>query len=153
MENEKEPSLEQHQIWAKHLFNHTWTLLDLDERTPDQIDEMINSAHASRFHWGIIGSPENFARGEWQISRVYCVLGRSEPAIYHGHRSLDICNIHKIGGFDRAFAYETLARAYLIAGNKEESDKYIELGRDCGERIRDEETKKVFFADLDSIKL
>ncbi len=152
MENDQGPTLEEHQGWAKHLFNHTWTLLDLDERTPDQIDEMINCAHASRFHWGIIGGPENFARGEWQISRVYSVLGRSEPALYHAHRSLEICDIHKIGDFDRAFAYEALARAYLIAGNKEESDKYLELGHNCGERIRDAETKKIFFADMETIK-
>jgi hypothetical protein len=152
MEDEKEPSLEQHQIWAKHLFNHTWTLLDLDERTTDQIDEMIHCAHASRFHWGVIGEPVNFARGEWQISRVYSVLGRSEPALFHGHRCLEICDAHKIGDFDRAFAYEALARAYFIAGNQEEYTKYLELGRNCGERIRDEETKTIFFTDLDSIK-
>jgi hypothetical protein len=152
MENTQEPSLEEHQQWAIHLFNHTWELLNLDERSTDQIDEMIHCAHASRFHWGVVGSPVNFTRGEWQISRVYSVLGRPEPALFHAHRALDICDKHKIGDFDRAFAYEALARAYKIAGNQEESGKYLELGRNCGERIRDKETKEVFFADLDSIK-
>ena len=42
---------------------------------------MLHAAHASRFHWGEVGEPVNFARGEWQISRVYAVLGRPEPAI------------------------------------------------------------------------
>ena len=152
MGEEQGPSLEENQQWAIQLFNHTWELLNLDERTTDQIDEMIYCAHASRFHWGIVGAPVNFARGEWQISRVYSVLGRSEPALFHAHRCLDICDMHKIGDFDRAFAYEALARAYKIAGNDDECEKYLELGRNCGDRIRDEETKEVFFADLDSIR-
>ena len=152
MGEEQGPSLEENQQWAIQLFNHTWELLNLDERTTDQIDEMIHCAHASRFHWGVVGAPVNFARGEWQISRVYSVLGRSEPALFHAHRCLDICDMHKIGDFDRAFAYEALARAYKIAGNDDECEKYLELGRNCGDRIRDEETKEVFFADLDSIR-
>ena len=37
---------------AADLFNHTWTLLETPDRTPAQDDEMIHSAHASRYHWG-----------------------------------------------------------------------------------------------------
>ena len=31
--------------------------------------------------WGEVGSRSTGLRGEWQISRVYCVLGRAEPAL------------------------------------------------------------------------
>ena len=49
--------------------------------------------HASRFHWGEAPEckPENLARGEWQVSRVYTVLGLAEPALRHALRCLDIC--------------------------------------------------------------
>ena len=74
---------------AVDLFNHVWTLLDTDERTPEQDVEMIHAAHASRHHWGEVGTPVNVARGEWQISRVYATLGRGEPALFHAQRCLD----------------------------------------------------------------
>jgi hypothetical protein len=76
---------------AVDLFNHVWTLMDLPSRTPAQDAEMIHAAHASRHHWGVIGEPVNWARGEWQVSRVYCVLGRGEPALYHAGRCLELC--------------------------------------------------------------
>ena len=41
---------------ATDLFNHTWELLELTDRTPDQDDEMIHAAHASRYHWGEVGT-------------------------------------------------------------------------------------------------
>ena len=75
---------------AADLFNHTWTLLEKPDRTPAEDDEMIHSAHASRFHWGEVGEPFNLARGEWQCSRVYAVLGRAEPALWHARRCLAI---------------------------------------------------------------
>jgi DNA-binding transcriptional MerR regulator len=61
---------------AVDLFNHVWSLLETPDRTPMQDDEMLHAAHASRFHWGEVGEPANLARGEWQCSRVYAVLGR-----------------------------------------------------------------------------
>ena len=32
---------------ANELFNHTCSLIDLKQRTPDDVDEMIHSVHAS----------------------------------------------------------------------------------------------------------
>ena len=76
---------------AVDLFNRTWTLMELPERTPEQDDEMIHAAHASRHHWAAVGTGANLARGEWQISRVYVTLGRAEPALYHAGRCLAYC--------------------------------------------------------------
>ena len=73
---------------AVDLFNHVWTLLALPDRTPEQDDEMIHAAHTSRYHWSEVGTNANLARGEWQVSRVYTVLDRAEPALYHAHRCL-----------------------------------------------------------------
>ena len=75
---------------AVGLFNYTWTLLENPDRTPEQDDEMLHAAHASRYHWGEVGEPANLSRGEWQVARVYCVLGRAEPALYHARRCLEL---------------------------------------------------------------
>src|SRR5215218_5159161 len=99
---------------------------------------MLHAAHASRFHWGEVGEPVNFARGEWQVSRVYAVLGRSEPALFHAHRCLEICQAHQIGDFDLAFAYEALARASAVAGQPDDCARYAELARQAGEQIAEQ---------------
>ncbi len=64
-----------HRQLGVDLFNHVWTLLDAPERTREQDDEMLHASHASRHHWAQVGGPEHLARGEWQLSRVYVVLG------------------------------------------------------------------------------
>jgi len=103
------------------LFNHVWTLLEKVDRTAAEDDEMIHAAHASRFHWtraeGV--EPANLARGEWQCSRVYAVLGRAEPAMWHARRSLAIVEDAGIGDFDLAAAYEALARASAVADDRD----------------------------------
>ena len=65
-------------------------------------DRMLHMAHASRFHWEAVGTAANLARGEWQCSRVYAVLGRSEPSLHHARRVLEICRLAQIGDWDLA---------------------------------------------------
>src|SRR4029077_2072612 len=71
------------------LYNEAWRLME--SRKDD--DRLLHITHASRYHWGEAEEckPENLARGEWQISRVYTVLGRPEPAIWHARRCLEHC--------------------------------------------------------------
>jgi DNA-binding transcriptional MerR regulator len=142
MANDVEPSIEmdpaEERSLAAGLFNETWTLLERTDRTPADDDRMINAAHASRFHWGNVGEPVNLAIGEWQISRVYAVLGRAEPSLYHANRSLELCREHGIGDFSLAYAYEALARAHLVAGDRTEAARFTKLAREAGETITEE---------------
>jgi hypothetical protein len=136
---------------AVDLFNHVWTLLETTNRTVEQDDEMVHAAHASRYHWGEIGDPANFARGEWQCSRVYAVLGRGEPALHHARRCLEICEKHGIGDWDLAFAYEALARASRVAGDEEGRQRYAALAEEAGAKIREVEDREGFEADLATV--
>jgi len=141
-----------HRQLAADLFNHTWELIDKTERTQAEDDEMIHSAHASRYHWGLAGTALNLARGEWQISRVYSILNRSEPAMYHANRSLDYCQENGFGDFDLAFAYEALARASSAAGDKQSVAEYLRLAKEAGDKIAEKDDRDYFFSELESIK-
>jgi hypothetical protein len=140
-----------HERFAVSLFNLVWELLDRDDLSPEERDRMVHAAHASRFHWGEVGTPLQLERGEWQISRVYSVLGRAEPAVYHAKRCLDICEANSITDFDLAFAYEAMARAYSVAGEKEKSDKYVALARRASERIEDDDNREYFQSELKTV--
>ena len=136
---------------GKGLFNHTWTLLEKKDRTQDEDDEMIHAAHASRYHWGEVGGPEHRARGEWQCSRVYAVLGRGEPSMWHARRCLAICEEHGIADWDIAAAYEALARASLVAGDRAEAARWAGAARTALAAVVDEDDREPIEQDLDAL--
>jgi hypothetical protein len=138
---------------AAGLFNDVWRLLDLPKRRPEQDDEMLHAAHASRYHWGNVGEPVTLARGEWLCSRVYAVLGRPEPAIWHAHRCLDL--LTDFGGgedWDEAAAYEALARAYSVAGDRKQRDALVAKARQALKSIANRDDREPIEADLKTIK-
>jgi hypothetical protein len=142
---------EWHRKMAARLFNATWDLLVKKGRTKAERDTMIHMAHASRYHWGVVGGPKELAIGEWQISRVYAVLDRPEPAVYHAQRSLEICEEGGIGDFPLAYAYEALARAFAIAGKARLRTACIELARTAGAKIAEADERAQFFKDLRTV--
>jgi hypothetical protein len=83
---------------------------------PSLDPSLVDTAHASLYHWRVAGGPVEEARGEWLVSHVYAVLGRGEPALHHARRSYDLCVREGLGGFDLAYAYEGVARALAAAG-------------------------------------
>jgi hypothetical protein len=78
-------------------------------------------------------------------------VGRSEPALYHAKRCLDICKENNVGDFDLAFAHEAVARAHSIAGDKNECEKHPQLAKDNGEIIEKKEDKDYFLSELKAI--
>ncbi|HTG48795.1 MAG TPA: hypothetical protein VK646_14180 [Actinomycetota bacterium] len=136
---------------AVDLFNRTWTLLDMPERSAEDDVTMIHMAHASRHHWAAVGGPENLARGEWQCSRVYAALGRAEPARYHAERCLAICEANAIGDWDLAYAYEALARAAAVAGDADERARWLERARAAAQDVADPEDREHLEEDLATV--
>jgi len=132
------------------LFNKTWTLMEKEHRTPEETDEMLHCTHASAYHWLQVGTAANRARSEWQCSRVYTVIGRAEPALYHARRCLEICeaNPDALEDWDLPFAYEALARAHLTAGAAEEAAAAEARARQLGAAIDGEKDREIFESDL-----
>ncbi len=134
---------------AVGLFNHTWTLLETHPRTALQDDEMIHAAHASRYHWGEVADDVHLARGEWQCSRVYAVLGRAEPALWHARRCVELAEADpNREEWDLPAAYEAMARALVVAGDGEGAAEWkakaeIELAK-----IEDPEDRTIIANDL-----
>jgi hypothetical protein len=140
-----EPALQRRT--AVDLFNHVWTLLEKPDRTARESDLMIHAAHASRFFWED-GEPVNHARGEWQLARVYAVLERAEPALFHARRCLEICDEHGIGDFDLAYAHEALARAHAVAGDTDAAAGHAEQARAATAQIAEDDDREMVLADL-----
>jgi len=126
--------------------------MDKKHRSEEEDFEMVHMAHASRYHWGQIGRPINLQRGEWQISRVYADLKKGASCLDHAQRCLAITLEHNISDFDKAFAYEAMARAYAILRQKSEKEKYLKLAKKAGEKIAKKEDKEYFLSELATVE-
>ncbi len=140
-----------HRKIAVECFNGTWDLIDKKDRTEEENFEMLHKAHASRYHWGFVGKPMNFARGEWQISRVNSLLGLGESALFYGKRSLDIALKENLGGLDLAFGYESVARAYAVLGKRDLAQENVALGIKAAETMEDEDDRKYTLSELNNV--
>jgi DNA-binding transcriptional MerR regulator len=103
---------------AKALYNRVWELLEQADRTPADDEELVHTAHASRHFWTGVGDEKNRSIGDWQVSRVYSTLGRGEPAVHHARRALEHAQNVEGETWLLASAYEGLARAYAVAGDR-----------------------------------
>ena len=134
-------------------FNRTWDLIEKEDRTPAEDEEMLVTAFAARYHWSRVGTPVNFARGEWQIARVYGVLGRHQEAVRHSRRCLEITESASLRDFDLAFAYEGMARSLALAGNTDEARGFAARAATAGTQIAEEEDRQLFMGDLATLPL
>lgn len=143
---------EAHRLFATQFNGQTWDLLDKTERTEEEDELMVYSAYASCRHWLEAGSGVHQQRGEWMLSRVYAVLGLGEAALRHAARCQELTEQYatEVEDFDQAFAYESMARAHAVAGNRDEALRYMRLAQSAGEIIEADESKEIFFGDFDA---
>jgi hypothetical protein len=81
-------------------------------------------------------------------SHAYAVLGHGALAAMFAQSSLRICDENGIGDFDRAYAYEAVARAAAASGDLDEARRFRALAREAGDAIADDEDKSIFDGDL-----
>lgn len=136
---------------ATALFNRVWALLEMEGRTQEQDDELVHAAHASAYHWMMVGTAVNRTRSEWQCSRVYAVLGRAESALWHAQRSLALCESEGLGDFDLGFAYEALARAHAIAGDADEANRWLQQARSAAAEVSQDDDRELLLSDLETV--
>ncbi|MDY0017085.1 MAG: hypothetical protein RBS89_04540 [Candidatus Delongbacteria bacterium] len=140
-----------HHYMGIELNMQVWNLLGKPDRDQNDNNRMIAFAKASLFHWYNSPNfePVNAQRGEWMISRVYAVINRADKALEHSQNCLKLTEELKLEGFDLAYAYEAIARAQALSGNKSEFEKYYKLAEEAGEKISDKESKEMFFGDIE----
>ena len=142
---------EMHKRLGIETFNQTWEYLDKEMRTAEDNDLMVHAAHTSRYHWGQVGTPVEFERGDWQLSRVYAKLGKGAEALHYAKHYLNTCLENEIGDFDLAFAYEAMARAHAVNGNWSEADMYVQKAKIAAESIDKKDDRDYFMGELDNI--
>jgi cation transport regulator ChaB len=142
-----------HRVFSVEAFNSAWDLIEKTDRSDDDIDEMIDLAHASAWHWAQRGDvgPKNRAISAWQLSRVYAEAGRYEEAERWANRSLDLTESSDVGPVFTGYAYEALARLANETGDTEKRDEWLAMGRAQAELVDDKLDRARLLGDLDDL--
>ncbi len=148
---ERSLTVEQYRQIARNITDLVWRLLDKVELTEDEADRLIHAAYAVRFHHGEFGDPIDIARAEWHLARANLKVHRPVPALYHGHKCLEVCRDNELGPFTIAYAYEALARTAAVVGDENALDEYLRLAKMYGKMIEKDDDMKIFFADLSTV--
>jgi DNA-binding transcriptional MerR regulator len=141
---------EVHRALGAGLYNRCWDLMEVEDRTQDQDDELIATAHASAWHWRQVGHVANQSRAHWMCSRVYAVLGRAEPALYHARRCVEIVDGggEGIETWDVPSAYEAMARALAVSGDLDGAAEWKARSTAALAAIEEPEDRTVIEGDL-----
>ena len=141
-----------HLSLASALFNRTWELLDKQTLSDEEKAEMLTVAFASRYHWREAGEPRNFAISDWQVSRVAAVLGYPDLAEEYGQRSLETASRAHLGPFYEGYAYEAMARAARLAGDRALKKEHLDIAYDLLGQVEQADERELLSADLDELR-
>ena len=143
-----------HRYFAIDCFNRSWDLIEKKARTPDEDEEMLRLSFASIWHWTQREdcTLTNLSVSYWQTARIYSLLGQIENARRYGMLSLQTSQKEGVAPFALGYAYEALARAEMIAGNRDQMTTYLDEARRICEKLTDEEDRKMLLSDLESIR-
>jgi hypothetical protein len=144
-----------HRALGAGLYNRTWDLLEIRDRSPAQDDELVDTAHASAWHWRQVGNAANEARGHWLLARVYAVLGQGHAAVHHARRATEVLEAggEGIEEWDAAAAAEAMARALAVNDDPVGAARWKERATVLLGEIGDPEDRAAIERDLATIPL
>lgn len=135
-----------HRWFAVELNNRAWDLVEAAERTDEQTEEMLHTAHAAWLHWSQAGSALNQQRAECLLSTAYAAAGRIEPAVHYGRSCVRLSQQpdSEQTPFDQASAHGCLARALSLAGETEEAAEQHRRASLAAEGLTDAGEREVY---------
>jgi len=141
-----------HRRVAADCFNRAWDLLDKKNRSSEDDVLMLHLAHASRYHWEMVGTPTNRAVGDWQISRIYGELGQPGLALRFAKSCLKTCRDNGLTQIMHT-ADEAMSRAYAIAKDYRRARRYLDRARRRLDKLAlDKEDRAVYMGQINQTK-
>ena len=144
-----------HKYYSANCFNKAWDLIDKEQRTPEEDEQMIRLNQASHYHWTQRPDYSNTSAsiGYWQTSRIYAILGQAENAMRYGQLCLQVSQEGGTPPFYLGYAYEALARAAAVAGNRQDMNGYLDKARAAAEEVQEADDRQVLLDDLHTIQI
>ena len=143
-----------HKYFSADCFNRTWDYIEKPVRTKSEDEAMLHLSLASLWHWTQREdcTSTNLSIGYWQVSRVFALLRQADNARYYGELCLEAAQKEGVPPYYLGTAYETLARAELVAGNLDKMEGFLIQAHQVATLLPDPEEKKMLLSDLATIR-
>jgi hypothetical protein len=143
---------EAHRFFSAHCFNRAWDLIRKSNRTTIECEQMLQLSQASLWHWTQRSdcTPKNLSIGNWQLSRIYALLGQAENAL----RSARMCLRYSenTSPFFIGYAHEALARSALVEGDDAGKAHHLTEARRYLAQVTSDRDHALLQADLQSLE-
>lgn len=137
-----------HRSQAIEANNSVWEVIDREDRTSADAEEMLRRAYAAAFHWqrAAGASPANEARALWLLAKVHLLTGQPERSLHYAEQCMAHTSAAGLADFDLAYAHEAKARALKATGR--EIEAAAEWAAAKGVEVADPEDRAMVDADL-----
>jgi len=142
---------DENRTFAAQTYNRCWELLESEHRTADDDLELLTSAFASRYHWGLVGGSEKMITGDWMVARAASALGESSIALRFAQRAYGEAQAPRTPDWLVASTAEGVARAFAGAGDQVQSDEWRQRALVLVARIEDEDDRAIVADQVNSI--
>jgi len=142
-----------HRFFSTDCFNRAWDLIEKEDRTLEEDEEMLNLSMASLWHWSQrpdFGAKEK-SIGYWQVARILAITGRPEMATVFAQRCLEVTEEADLPVYYLGYAYEALARAAMAGRNRIAAVRYLAQAKAAADQEPNEEDREVLRDDLATI--
>jgi hypothetical protein len=115
----KKDSSEWHRSFAVNTNNRAWDL-SLKNRTIEEDRVMLNTAHASAYHWSECGTELNQMRATMLLAEVHSLLGCGVSAYNYAQEMKAFFTSNETPDWEIALTHTIHAHASYVNGNMEE---------------------------------
>jgi hypothetical protein len=140
-----------HRGQAVETYNQSWSLLERDDRSPEQDRDLLTTAFTSRFHWRAAGGVEQWVMSDWMVARAAAAVGEGRLAVDFALAAHDAAQRGEVADWLLASCAEGVARAYAALGDEVSRDRWSEVARSLISDIIDDEDRELIASQLDTI--
>jgi hypothetical protein len=142
-----------HRFFSTDCFNRAWDLIEKEDRSLEEDEEMLNLSMASLWHWSQRPDfgPKERSIGYWQVARILAITGRPEMATAFAQKCLDVTEEAGLSVYYLGYAYEALARAAMAGRNRIAAVRYLAQAKAAADQEPNEEDREVLLDDLATI--
>jgi len=143
-----------HRYFATYCFNQTWDYIDRPGLTSQEEEVMLSLSLISLWHWTQRQdcTPTNLSVGYWQVARVFALLRQADNARHYGELCLEASQMDGVEPFYKGYAYEALARAEAVSGDRRQKDHFILMARQAAAEVMEAEDRNQLLKDLETIQ-
>jgi hypothetical protein len=133
--------------WARYFAmetnNRAWQLASQAIRSASESREMLDAAHASAYHWNIVGADLNRMRANYLVAEVHALLGFGASALALATEALSYFDDVEAPDWERAYLHVIHSHAAAAAGDAEIHAASYSLAQAALREVADPEERRV----------